>query len=236
MSNKKKEPRNKRTLYEPDTYVISENTKENEELSTFANRFNERLLKKGFTQEKFSEITGISVGSISKYRNGKGIPKRDILEIIADTLDTNTNYLMGKSESPDYKIDKINKKIGLSENAIKELYRFQHELIGEDIDIDIEEDWPIRKTHKSLLTMLSLMIEDSGNLYFLFDSIERYVLQNNKIIEKQKSFKSEKNKKDKLSLLSEITEEKDKLEILENKIQKRFIDCVKQIVEKEMKT
>ena len=145
--------------------VIKENTGDNIEQETFSIRFNELLEEKGYTQKNFSKDTGISTGSISKFRNGVSIPKRDTLEIISNMLDVSSNYLLGKSDVTEYNLEDINKKTGLSQKAIEQLYKLQHDYsVLEDINIDITEKRKTSKTYMDELTILSLMIEDNANL------------------------------------------------------------------------
>lgn len=239
---KEKKKRNKREVHEVDPAVIAENIKkllggieENKARYNFAIRLNDLLKKKGIDQEKFAKDIEIGVGTLSNYRKGIREPSLTILEKMADKLDVSTDYLSGKSECPNYDFDDINKKIGLSQQALEELYKFQHDItkFHEDQKVDIKREMPISDMHKDLLKRLSQMVENSGQLYFLFDSIERYIVRTkelNKIIEKEKSLKdNEKN-----CLVSEkIKSAIEKTEIMEYSIQKKFIEGIKQIIEDE---
>ena len=93
----------------------------------------------------------------------------------------------------------------------------------------------ISDAHKDLLKRLSEIIENSGHLYFLFESIEDYIERTkelNKIIEKEKSLKdNEKNWLFSQKLKTAI----EKTEMMEYSIQKKFIEGIKQIIEEESK-
>ena len=191
--------------------VIKENTGDNIEQETFSIRFNELLEEKGYTQKNFSKDTGISTGSISKFRNGVSIPKRDTLEIISNMLDVSSNYLLGKSDVTEYNLEDINKKTGLSQKAIEQLYKLQHDYsVLEDINIDITEKRKTSKTYMDELTILSLMIEDNANLIDLLCYIKQYI---NKCKDLENFEKSYKKKKDK-NIYSKIEDTKKEIKFL----------------------
>ncbi len=188
--------RKKRTLNTISESVIKENTKDNTELEVFSMIFNRLLIEKGFTQSEFAKETGISTGSISKFRNGLSMPKRDILEIISNKLGVTSNYLLGKSEVTDYDIENINKKIGLSQNAIETLYKLQHDyfVLEENVNIDIKEQRKISKTYNEELKTLSLIIEHNTKLLELLDYINQYKNNYIKLEELKKTYKETKDK------------------------------------------
>lgn len=196
-------------------------TEEKKLKNIFGDRFNTLLKEKGFTQEKYSKYSGISTGAISQFARGNSLPKKSTLEVIAKSFGVSSDYLIGKSDVPTYSIDDINKKIGLSENAIKELYKLQHniELIDNNdniVDVDITKEIEISKVHSKKLELLSLIIENSGYLFFVLDIIEKY---------KEKMEELE-NTKEKIKIM-DLNEE---IEEIENKIQKRFLKLIKEII------
>ncbi len=186
---------------------------------TFKNNFNKLLKEKGFTQTKFAEYSKISTGSISKFAKGESIPKKSILEIIAKSLDVDSDYLIGKNQCPNYSCEDINKKLGLSQKAIEELYKMQHDygIFDENVaDIDITEERKIRNTYSKKLQILSSIIEESAELFWVLDAIEKYDLE-----------------KEKLSKTEDIIAKfdlKESLDDWEGKIQRRFLKLVKEIL------
>lgn len=243
-STKERKQRNKREVYHVDPAEIEENIKksqgrieENKARYNFAIRLNDLLKEKEIDQDKFADDIGISSGCLSNYRKGIREPSLTVLEKIANKLEVSSDYLVGKSECPNYDFDDINKKIGLSQQALEELYKFQHDItkFHEDEKVDIKKYMPISEEHRKLLQRLSEMIENSGHLYFLFESIENYIERTkelNKIIEKEKALKD--NKKNWL-LSVKIKSAIEKTEMMEYSIQKKFIEGVKQIIEEESK-
>lgn len=239
---KEKKQRNKREVHEVDPVVIAENIMElhggiecNKARYNFAIRLNDLLKKKEIDQEKFAKDIEIGVGTLSNYRKGIREPSLTVLEKMADKLDVSTDYLSGKSECPNYDFDDINKKIGLSQQALEELYKFQHDItkFHEDEKVDIEKDMPISEEHRILLQILSSIIENSGHLYFLLDKIEQYIERKkelNKVIEKEKALKDN----EKSFIISEkIKSAIEKTELMEYSIQKKFMEGINQIIEDE---
>lgn len=243
-NNTKGKKRNKREVHHVDKAEIEENIKKlqggmeaNKARYDFAIRLNDLLKDNEIDQDKFADDIGIAVGSVSNYRKGIREPSLTVLKKMADKLDVSTDYLLGKSKCPNYDFDDTNKKIGLSQQALEELYKFQHDItkFQKDEKVDIKKDMPISDMHKDLLKRLSQMIENSGHLYFLFDAIEQYIKRTkelNKIIEKEKALKDD----EKNWLLSQkIKEAIEKTEMMEYSIQKKFIEGIKQIIEEESK-
>lgn len=179
----KRKERNKRVVYQVDTAIIEENIeklpgriKENLERYEFAIRLNELLVEKGIDQEKFAEKINISTGSVFNYRNGIREPSLTTLVKMANELGVSVDYLAGKSDCPDYKLEKINEKTGLSEKAIKTLYKLQHnyELFDNDIKVDFTEERKISRNYKQQIDILNLILENEVNLFGLLENIRRY--------------------------------------------------------------
>lgn len=53
------------------------------------------------TQEELGKLVNVTKVSISGYENGHRSPDTDTLQKLADTLDTSTDYILGRTESPD---------------------------------------------------------------------------------------------------------------------------------------
>ena len=148
----------------------------------FKTRFNELLKKsieEGHQQKEITEKTGISPASITQYKNGTNLPKGEILESLAKYFNVSSNYLLGKSDTPTYTFEDINKKTGLSQKSIETLYRLQHNCFEEDINIT--EDKMIDNHYSSQLEILNLLLEDSEKLIKLLNDIKAYKENNKKL-------------------------------------------------------
>ncbi|GEM_PF-1145917 len=55
--------------------------------------------KRGLTQTRLSELTGISQQCIQRYEHGLSSPSCEVLVILADALDTATDYLLERTDS-----------------------------------------------------------------------------------------------------------------------------------------
>ena len=178
----------------------------------FEERFNELLekfIEEGHQQKEITEKTGISPASITQYKNGINVPKGDILEKLANYFNVSPNYLLGKSDTPTYTFEDINKKTGLSQKSIETLYKLQHNCFDEHIDITEEKE--ISNYNSSYLNILNLILEDNENLLILLDSMKTY----KKLYEELKQTKT----KDK----------REKLDFCEYKLTKDFIYFVQKI-------
>jgi len=58
--------------------------------------YNVRLRKTGMTHVRLSELSGVSVGTISRIERGKSRPYADILARLADALGTTAGALLGE--------------------------------------------------------------------------------------------------------------------------------------------
>lgn len=64
-------------------------------------RLKELRKKKNITQERLAEIIGIERSSIGKYEGKQNIiPSVEVLNAIADFFDISTDYLLGRTNSP----------------------------------------------------------------------------------------------------------------------------------------
>ncbi len=177
----------------------------------FKNRFNELLKKsieEGHQQKEITEKTGISPASITQYKNGTSVPKGAVLESLANYFNVSANYLLGKSDTPTYTFEDINKKTGLSQKAIETLYKLQHNCFEKDIDIT--EDKKIDNFYSSQLDILNLLFEDSEKLIELLNDIKTY---------------KENYKKSNLK----TKEDKEKNDFYEYKLTKDFIDFLSKL-------
>ena len=187
---------------------LTYNTKSYEEYKDFfTTKFNELLEqhnKEGHQQREITESTGISPASITQYKNGTSVPKGDILEKLANYFNVSSNYLLGKSETPSYNFDDINKKTGLSQKAIETLYKLQHNAI--DDNVDITEEREISEDYRTQLNIINLFFEDSGKLLTLLNDIKTYQENYNK------------------------TKDSEKLDFYEYRLTKDFIKFIQELV------
>lgn len=226
MSNKNNNNQNqrkKRVVHSVDEYDITEKINNekitNEQKSVrydFATRLNTLLEEREIDQVVFANYIGVSVGALSNYRNGSREPNITILKQIADKLNVSTDYLLGLSECPNNNYKDINEITGLSQKAIEQLYKFQHDyFVFDDIDIDIMKKRKISEFYRSHLDILNYMIVNNGFLFLMLDNIDKYQKQYEEL---SKYKKTEKNK----DILIE-NEKKENLELYKFRAQQNFL-------------
>jgi transcriptional regulator with XRE-family HTH domain len=64
----------------------------------FVERLSQIMKTRGINQKDLSALTGISKSAISQYLSGKFFPKTKYIEIIAEALDVDEEWLIGNSE------------------------------------------------------------------------------------------------------------------------------------------
>ena len=64
----------------------------------FVERLSKIMKARGINQKELSSLTGISRSAISQYLSGKFIPKAKYVEIIAEVLDVDEEWLIGNTE------------------------------------------------------------------------------------------------------------------------------------------
>ena len=65
-------------------------------MNTIAERIRFAMNVRNVKQVEMVQRTGITKGAFSSYLSGNYNPKKDKLELIADALDININWLMGE--------------------------------------------------------------------------------------------------------------------------------------------
>lgn len=73
----------------------------------FSNRLKLLRSSKGLTQSQLAEILGLSNKSISVYEKGTSMPNMDVLCKIADYFGVSIDYLIGRSNSVNTKLESI---------------------------------------------------------------------------------------------------------------------------------
>ena len=122
---------------------IPKKDKESEkQLKVFLDRFNEEFDKLGINAKVFSLETGISQGSISNYKHKeiKVLPNMGTIEKLARRFGVSSNYLLGKSDTPNYEHEDIMKKIGLSKKAYQILQSVKDTDLINTINYLIEQE------------------------------------------------------------------------------------------------
>ena len=87
---------------------------------SFSERFGDLIQESGKSLRNIAEQTKISIGSLSRYQNGKSEPTVSQIIILAQFFNVTIDYLLGISDIRDMNTTKkaIQKKIGLSEKSI----------------------------------------------------------------------------------------------------------------------
>ena len=68
-------------------------------VEVFGKRLKELRKAKGYTIEQFADMVGISKSTLGYYENDKRMPDIEILARIADTLNVNADYLIGRTNT-----------------------------------------------------------------------------------------------------------------------------------------
>lgn len=63
-------------------------------------RLKELRTKRGLTQETLAEKLNTTKGTISNYENGHSSPDGTMLTMLADALNTTSDYLLGRTQDP----------------------------------------------------------------------------------------------------------------------------------------
>ena len=68
-------------------------------VEVFGKRLKELRKANGYTIEQFADMVGISKSTLGYYENDKRMPDIEILARIADTLNVNADYLIGRTNT-----------------------------------------------------------------------------------------------------------------------------------------
>ena len=92
-------------------------------VEVFGKRLKELRKANGYTIEQFADMVGISKSTLGYYENDKRMPDIEILARIADTLNVNTDYLIGRTNTTAQKgkMKTVCEFTGLSDNAAEYL-------------------------------------------------------------------------------------------------------------------
>ena len=61
-------------------------------------RFKQLRLERHLSQEKFSEIIGVTQQAVCKYEKGLSVPSKDVLELMCDHFGCSMDYILGRSD------------------------------------------------------------------------------------------------------------------------------------------
>ncbi|MFC4411897.1 helix-turn-helix domain-containing protein [Chungangia koreensis] len=76
------------------------------------------------TQELLAQKVSTTKGTISNYENGHSTPSNEMLVLLANALDTTTDYLLGRSNSTS-----TYREAGISDTAVSHLTAYQKEVM-----------------------------------------------------------------------------------------------------------
>lgn len=156
---------------------------ENDEVVKFMPQFifakNLRIILKdrNIKHIEFEQKYGLGEKMLSKYINGHQFPDFTIMCKIAYGLDMSVYQLLDMSKFTSLPIEKINKKIGLSEKSIKNLFMLQHNVKECN---EITDDIPVSNQHRVKLDIFNSFIEDNMEFLKFLNCLEQYTkLKNN---------------------------------------------------------
>ena len=92
-------------------------------VEVFGKRLKELRKANGYTIERFADMVGISKSTLGYYENDKRMPDIEILARIADTLNVNADYLIGRTNTTAQKgkMKTVCEFTGLSDCAVEYL-------------------------------------------------------------------------------------------------------------------
>ena len=92
-------------------------------VEVFGKRLRELRKANGYTIEQFADMVGISKSTLGYYENDKRMPDIEILARIADTLNVNADYLIGRTNTTAKKgkMKTVCEFTGLSDCAVEYL-------------------------------------------------------------------------------------------------------------------
>ena len=153
-------------------------------VEVFGKRLKELRKSNGYTIEQFADMVGISKSTLGYYENDKRMPDIEILARIADTLNVNADYLIGRTNTTALKgkMKTVCEFTGLSDSAAEFLARLVKDKdyakmsiinhlfdeLSEDYDFYSYETQNGEETASSVLGALFLYFErfsDTGSVW-----------------------------------------------------------------------
>ncbi|WP_088033465.1 helix-turn-helix domain-containing protein [Evansella clarkii] len=62
--------------------------------------------RKKLTQDELAKLVNTTKGTISNYENNHSSPPNEMLNLLADKLETTTDYLLGRTDNPNSGIER----------------------------------------------------------------------------------------------------------------------------------
>lgn len=137
-------------------------------------------IEKNMKQEELAKKLNIKRDLLSRYENNSRAIPPDVLRDISKILNVSADYLLGLSDYIKYPAEEIHKMLGLSENAMENLYSLQHEC--EEVE-DLNDEMKISETFRRQLNTLNLMLSDKRNLPSILNGAMNYIEKKKKIAE-----------------------------------------------------
>ncbi len=75
------------------------------------------------TQEDFAKAFHVSIDTVRNWEQGRGVPEIGTLLYLAEFLDCDLDYLIGRIEKPTHDLQFITDELRLSERAVRKLQR-----------------------------------------------------------------------------------------------------------------
>lgn len=136
----------------------------------FMNILRERRKEKNFTQEKLADILGVTIKTYRSWEKG-AMPKTTELYNLANVLQCDTDYLLGRMTNETHIEKYIENNFSLSKQAFKKLSLL-------DFYCKNSKDDEKKKMSKDISHILEFLIStEEGN--FLLDLIRNYVFSDN---------------------------------------------------------
>jgi len=139
--------------------------------------FDERLTQlrkeKGISQKECAESLKIEPSKYNKWENGKNCPDFETVCQLAKYFNVTTDYLLGASECRSAENDDINKRLGLSEEAIAKIISISSDVVCTYKPCEYME--PVK-----LIDVLNMLIQSSSFEDYLHDLL-RFILDTMKI-------------------------------------------------------
>ena len=154
-------------------------------VEVFGKRLKELRKANGYTIEQFANMVGISKSTLGYYENDKRMPDIEILTRIADTLNVNADYLIGRTNTTAQKgkMKTVCEFTGLSDSAaeyLSELVKYKDYVklsiinhlfdeLTEDYDFYSYETQNGEETASSVLGALFLYFERCSGTESVWD-------------------------------------------------------------------
>lgn len=108
-------------------------------MSSFSEVFKKLRTKKGWTQEEIAERLGVSRPSIAGYESKDRVPRKEMLNKIADLFGVSIDYLLGRTDEPDQQEEKSDPDKIIAEKLLSYLHQgFSNEEIRKRMDFILD--------------------------------------------------------------------------------------------------